>query len=49
MTPKQHFRDLMRERRQFQRGDAEWTWRTRAARTYLLMMRGVPARDWPRN
>lgn len=46
MTMRQHFRQLMHERRDWPRGSAEWEWRTRAARKYLWIHRGVPANQW---
>ena len=47
MTAKDHFRALMRERRHFPRGHPEHEWRTRAARKFALIVRGVPASKWP--
>lgn len=44
--PKQLFRRLMRERRGHVIGSAEHEWRTRAARKYVWLMRGVPTNQW---
>ena len=46
MTLRQRFRDAMRERRRFARASLDHDYLTRTARTYLLMMRGVPANEW---
>lgn len=46
MTAKDFFLQMMRERRHYAPGSAEWTWRTRAARKYVWMLRGVPVREW---
>ncbi len=43
---KQLFRDIMAERRQWPRGSADYEYRTRAARTYLLMHLKVPTTQW---
>ena len=40
------FRQMMSERRQFMKGTADHEYRTRAARKYLWMMRGVPTSEW---
>jgi hypothetical protein len=42
-----YFKELMAERRKFNRGTAEHAWRTRAARKYVWMMRDIPVCDWP--
>lgn len=47
MTAKQRFRDMMHQRRSFQRGSMEYAWRTRAARKYVWQLRGVPVAQWP--
>lgn len=46
MTAAAVFRALMAERRQFQRGTPDHNYRTRAARTLVWLMRGVPASEW---
>jgi hypothetical protein len=46
MTARSYFLAIMAERRCFARGTADHAWRTRAARTYLALMRKVPADDW---
>jgi hypothetical protein len=43
---RQQFRDVMAERRQWPRGSMDWEYLTRTARTYLAMLRGVPANEW---
>jgi hypothetical protein len=43
---KGHFRRLVRERRGFEKWSLDYKWRTRAARIYLQMARGVPAEQW---
>jgi hypothetical protein len=47
MTAREHFQTLMRERRKFPRGSAEHNWRTRAARRYFWLLRGIPTSEWP--
>lgn len=46
MTALDHFRRMMQQRRKYNRGSAEWTWRTNAARKYLLLHRKVPTQEW---
>ena len=46
MTPHEHFRALMRERREYKPGTPEHSWRTRAARKFVWLMRGVPTEQW---
>ena len=46
MTARALFRRMLAERREYPRGSAEWTWRTRAAVTYLRIVRGIPAAEW---
>ena len=48
MTLRDHLRELLTERRDWPRDSAEWTWRTRAARKYVWLLRGVPPKDWPK-
>jgi hypothetical protein len=43
---RKNFLQMMRERRMFPRGSQEWNWRTRAARKYVWLMRGVPVMEW---
>lgn len=40
------FRQIMRERREYRRGDLEFDWRTRAARKFVWLLRGVPTSKW---
>ena len=40
------FRQIMRERREYRRGDLEFDWRTRAARKFVWSLRGVPTSKW---
>jgi len=47
MTAREHFREMMRERRDWPRGSLDWNYRTRAARKYLWLHRGVPVQEWP--
>ncbi len=49
MNAKQLFHRMMRERREFPRASMDWNWRTRAAATYLLMHRNVPACEWEKH
>lgn len=44
---KPNFRNAMAQRRKWPRGSIDWNIWTRAAHQYLLLMRGVPSRDWP--
>lgn len=46
MTAQSAFRAVMAERRCFPRGSADHLYRTRAARTLVLIMRGIPASHW---
>lgn len=46
MTPKTLFRQMMKERRAYDRGSDEWAWRTRAARKYVWIIRDVPTMEW---
>jgi hypothetical protein len=46
MTPRDHFRQIMAERRSFARHTPEHDWRTRAARKYLWIIRDVPPMLW---
>ena len=46
MTTKEHFRQIMRERRYYKRGTPEHDWRTRAARKFVWIIRGVPTSEW---
>ena len=46
MTTKDLFRRMLRERRLYPRGSDEWDWRTRAARKYAWILRGVPVNEW---
>lgn len=46
MGAKALFLSMMSQRRAFPRGSQEHDWRTRAARKYVWMMRGVPVCDW---
>ena len=43
---RQHFIDCMAERRKYKRGTLDYEYLTRAARTYVLLMRGVPTTEW---
>lgn len=46
MTARQNFRRMLSERRRFLTGSPDWNYRTRAARTYLNILRGVPTAEW---
>lgn len=46
MTLRDHFKQMMRERRHYQPGSMEHEWRTRAARKYVWMLRRAPVCDW---
>jgi len=48
MTTREHFRRIMAERRRFPPGSADYDYRTRAARKYVWIMRGVPTTEWPK-
>lgn len=43
---RQLFLTTMAERRRYPKGSQDWNYRTRAARTYVWMMRGVPTTEW---
>jgi hypothetical protein len=45
-TPRQWFRAMMRQRREWPKGSLDWQWRTEAARNYLFIIMGVPASQW---
>lgn len=47
MTLRENFMGLMAERRQYERGTPEHDWRTRAARKFVWIMRGIPTMEWP--
>lgn len=47
MTAKENFLQMMRERRRYPPTSPEWEWRTRAARKFVWLMRGVPTQEWP--
>lgn len=46
MTARSLFKQMMTERRQYPRGSSDFEWRTRAARKYVWLMRGVPSAEW---
>jgi len=46
MSLRKCFRETMAERRQCEKGGTEWQWRTRAARKYVWMLRGIPPMEW---
>jgi len=46
MTERQMLRRMMVERRQFQVGSPDHEYRTRAARKYVWILRGVPSCEW---
>ena len=46
MTSRDYFLQMMRERRQYMRGSAEYEWRTKAARKYVWIMRDIPVSEW---
>ena len=45
-TDRQRFRACMAERRRHARGSLDHEYLTRAARTYLWMLRGIPTTEW---
>jgi hypothetical protein len=47
MATRDHFRALMRERRAFAPGSVDHTYRSRAARRLVWIIRKVPAACWP--
>ena len=42
MTARDYFRTMLRQRRAFPIGSPDWAYRTRAARSYLNIIRGLP-------
>lgn len=46
MTTRDYFHAVMRERRAWPRGSADWRYRTEAARKLYWIIRGVPALEW---
>lgn len=46
MTARQNLRLMLHERRMFPRGSLDWQWRTRAARKYLAIIRGISTIEW---
>jgi hypothetical protein len=46
MTALDHFRQLLRQRREYPKGSLDWQWRTDAARKYLWVHRGIPTTEW---
>jgi hypothetical protein len=46
MNARQLFTQCLQERRQFARGTLDWLYLTAAAKTYLKIIRNVPAQDW---
>ena len=46
MTARENFRKVMSERRQWMRGTPDHEYRTRAARKYVWMMRGIAPNQW---
>ena len=46
MTERQNLRACLSERRQFPRDSLDYAYRTRAARKYVWIIRGVPASEW---
>lgn len=40
-------RRMLTERRRFDKDSMDYEWRTRAARKYVWMLRGVPVLEWP--
>lgn len=46
MTARQLFLKTMAERRCYPKGSLDWEYRTRAARKYVWLMRGVPTTEW---
>ena len=43
---KQHFLEIMAERRRFARDSLDHAWRTRAARKLFWLSRGIPSNQW---
>lgn len=46
MRARQLFREVMAERRHFAAGTPDYEYRTRAARKYVWLLRGVPTKEW---
>jgi hypothetical protein len=46
MTTQNVFREIMRDRRIWRRGSAEYEYLTRAARKLVWIMRGIPVMEW---
>jgi len=45
-TARDRLREVLEDRRQFRKGSAEWKYLTRAAVTYLRLVRGIPTTEW---
>lgn len=46
MTARKLLRVMLAERRMFPKHSADWAYRTRAARTYIRLIRGIPTTQW---
>lgn len=46
MKIREYFRETMAKRRTFERGSLDWEYRTRAAKRFVWLMRGVPTCEW---
>ena len=46
MSARSKFRECLRERRRFRKDSLDWLYLTKAARTYLKIMRGIPTNQW---
>jgi hypothetical protein len=46
MNARQLFAQCLQERRHFARGTLDWVYLTAAAKTYLNIIRNVPAQEW---
>lgn len=46
MTTHEYLREILRQRRAYPKGSPDWNYRTRAARKYVWIMRGVPPCEW---
>ena len=46
MTARALLRVMLAERRLFPKHSADWAYRTRAAMTYIRLIRSIPVDDW---
>jgi hypothetical protein len=46
MTTRDYLRQMLTERQGFPKGSPDFNYRTRAARNYVWIIKGVPACEW---